>query len=70
MNYGDVIGRCENCQFYDPSDVSCRRFPPQCTATLTGGQVSILSGFPNVDPGIDWCGEWQYAGSKAEVKEE
>jgi hypothetical protein len=69
MNYGDVIGRCENCQFYDPDDNCCRRFPPQCTATLAHGQIRILSDFPKVDRDVDWCGEWQFAGPEAEKEQ-
>lgn len=51
---------CGNCRFYraiDEDEGNCCRHPP----TVLRPTIERLpdTHWPEVDPSIDWCGEWQ-----------
>ena len=53
-----MVKRCGQCFYGEPygNKSRCRRFPPQ--VEVFPGHLELFT-FPQVDPLLDWCGEWK-----------
>jgi hypothetical protein len=58
---------CSLCEFWHPDTGTCRRYPPQLTATWGGNNAG--SYFPSTKPST-WCGEFKTIRIKPEGGQE